>query len=57
MGILLDFIFMNDANFDQNPIGSYGEDSVRKLKATAAKYDPDALFQRLQVNGFLLRDV
>jgi hypothetical protein len=57
MGILLDFVFMNDANFDQNPLASYGAANVQKLRVTAAKYDPGALFQRLQVDGFLLRKV
>lgn len=57
MGILLDFVFMNDANFDQNPIASYGEASVKRLKKIAKMYDPDEVFQKLQADGFLLRKV
>ena len=57
MGILLDFVFMNDANFYQNPIASYGVEVVQKLKKVAGKYDQDRVFQVLQAGGFLLRDV
>ena len=55
MGLLLDFVFLNDANFDQNPIASYGPKNVAKLQAVSKKYDPDQVFQILQNDGFLLR--
>ncbi|KAI5791973.1 hypothetical protein EDC01DRAFT_706766 [Geopyxis carbonaria] len=49
------FVYLNDASRDQNPVKSYGDASVKKLKAAAKKYDPLEVFQRLQEDGFLLR--
>lgn len=54
-GQLLDLIFMNDASVSQNVLASYGADNVRRLQETAAKYDPDGVFQKQQKDGFLLR--
>lgn len=53
----LDFLFMNDAKFSQNVLGSYGQENVAKLKRTAAKYDPIGFFQTQQNDGFLLRKI
>ncbi|KAI2473545.1 6-hydroxy-D-nicotine oxidase [Annulohypoxylon bovei var. microspora] len=54
-GQLLDLLFMNDASTSQNVLGSYGADSARRLQETAAKYDPEGVFQKLQKDGFLIR--
>lgn len=56
-GLYLPFIFMNDASQDQNPIATYGEDNVRRLKKIAKKYDRTELFQKQQHDGFLLSKV
>jgi len=56
-GLLLDFVLSSFAGKGQNVMGSYGAHNVERLKATAAKYDPERGFQRLQNDGFLLRDV
>jgi hypothetical protein len=48
------FLYMNDAARDQNPLASYGSESLAKLKAVAKKYDPRHVFQTLQNGGFLL---
>jgi hypothetical protein len=53
----VDFIYMNDASRDQNPIAGYGATNIAQLKATALKYDPSKVFQTLQNNGFLLSKV
>lgn len=53
-GLYLPFIFMNDASVDQNPLASYGEPSLRRLKDIAKIYDPAELFQKYQNGGFLL---
>ncbi|KAI1099513.1 6-hydroxy-D-nicotine oxidase [Jackrogersella minutella] len=53
----LDFLFMNDAEFSQNVLVSYGADNVKKLQEAAAKYDPEGIFQQLQNDGFLLRNL
>ncbi|KAI0382241.1 6-hydroxy-D-nicotine oxidase [Hypomontagnella monticulosa] len=56
-GLHLDFLFMNDAGFPQNVLGSYGEGNVRMLRETALKYDPESFFQKSQNGGFLLRNL
>jgi hypothetical protein len=56
-GLAVDFLYMNDASRDQNPLASYGAANIAKLKSIAAKYDPFKVFQTLQNDGFLLRDV
>ncbi|KAF2744280.1 putative FAD-binding oxidoreductase [Sporormia fimetaria CBS 119925] len=48
------YIFMNDASYDQNVIGSYGADNVARLRAVSAKYDPHRVFQDLVPGGFKL---
>ncbi|EED12004.1 6-hydroxy-D-nicotine oxidase, putative [Talaromyces stipitatus ATCC 10500] len=53
-GSASDFIYMNDASRDQNPLGTYGSSNLAQLKAIAEKYDPSKVFQRLQNGGFLL---
>ncbi|KAI1774390.1 putative FAD-binding oxidoreductase [Hypoxylon cercidicola] len=53
-GHYVDYIFMNDAAADQPVIESYGAENVAKLKETAAKYDPDGVFQNLASGGFKL---
>jgi hypothetical protein len=56
-GFAVDFLYMNDTSREQNPLASYGAANIAKLKSIAAKYDPTRVFQTLQNDGFLLRDV
>jgi hypothetical protein len=56
-GKLLEFEFMNDSNFAQSPLRSYGAESVAYMREVAKKYDPDGVFQRLQNDGFLLSKI
>ncbi|KAI0521218.1 Glucooligosaccharide oxidase [Xylaria bambusicola] len=56
-GLLLDFIFMNDATWDQDPLSSYGEESVAELIRISHEYDSSQFFQNLQADGFLLRKI
>lgn len=56
-GLLLDFVFMNDATWDQDPISSYGEDSVAELMRVSREYDSAQFFQKLQADGFLLHKI
>lgn len=46
-------LFMNDAAPDQDVYSSYGPESLRKLKAAKAKYDPTGFFTNRQ-GGFKL---
>ncbi|KAE8375365.1 putative FAD-binding oxidoreductase [Aspergillus bertholletiae] len=50
----IEYIFMNDASWDQDVIGHYGEDNVRRLRAVQNAYDPDCVFQELAPGGFKL---
>ncbi|KAI0379083.1 hypothetical protein F5Y04DRAFT_290559 [Hypomontagnella monticulosa] len=56
-GLLLDYLSMNFANSSQDVLRSYGAENVRRMQETAAKYDPEGVFQKLQNGGFLLRDL
>lgn len=44
-------IFMNDATYDQDVLGSYGAESYNKLKAVHEAYDPTGFFS-LRQNGW-----
>ncbi|KAI6823919.1 hypothetical protein KC332_g8796 [Hortaea werneckii] len=52
-----EFICLDYADADQDPLGSYGEENVRKMKAAAKKHDPQEVFQKLQLGGFKLSKV
>lgn len=53
-GTYVPYIFMNDASWDQDVIGHYGAESVRRLKEVQRKYDPELVFQNLVSGGFKL---
>ncbi|KAI4867549.1 FAD-binding domain-containing protein [Hypoxylon rubiginosum] len=54
-GVSLPYLFMNTAGKEQDVLNSYGAANVATIKATAAKYDPIQVFQKLQNDGFLIR--
>ncbi|KAM5349599.1 hypothetical protein ACJ41O_006104 [Fusarium nematophilum] len=49
-----EYLYLNYASQFQNPVGSYGAESLRLMREAAAKYDPKALFQNLRAGGFKL---
>ena len=53
-GVHHDFIYLNYAGPYQNVIPSYGDEKLAKLKSISKKYDPTAIFSRLQPGGFKL---
>ncbi|KAI2623582.1 FAD-binding domain-containing protein [Hypomontagnella submonticulosa] len=53
----LPYLFMNTAGKMQNVLNSYGAANVQTIKATAAKYDPGQVFQKLLNDGFLIRNL
>ncbi|KAI1659729.1 FAD-binding domain-containing protein [Daldinia decipiens] len=55
--LLLPYIFMNTAGKIQDVLNGYGTENVEHIKATAAKYDPEQVFQTLQNDGFLVRNL
>lgn len=54
--LLLDYLSANFAFSSQKVIRSYGPENTRTLETVAAKYDSQGVFQKLQNNGFKLRD-
>ncbi|KAH7380269.1 putative FAD-binding oxidoreductase [Phaeosphaeria sp. MPI-PUGE-AT-0046c] len=49
-----DFLFMNDADWDQDVLKSYGNASLSKLEKVSQEYDPARILQRLSAGGFKL---
>lgn len=56
-GTFLDFKYSNYASKDQNPLASYGEESLTRLKLIATSVDPTGVFQKLQNDGFLVSKI
>jgi hypothetical protein len=53
-GVYSRYIYMNYAGPYQNVVPGYGEANLAKLKSIAKKYDPRAVFQKLQPGGYKL---
>ncbi|KAF7540345.1 hypothetical protein G7054_g1500 [Neopestalotiopsis clavispora] len=51
------FRYLNYADGSQDPLASYGADNIRKMKAAAAKYDPNGVFQKRVPGGFKISKV
>lgn len=49
-----EYIYLDYAGKNQNPLRSYGSTNVRKLREVAQQYDPDGIFQKLVPGGFKL---
>ncbi|KAF2010251.1 FAD-binding domain-containing protein [Aaosphaeria arxii CBS 175.79] len=56
-GGLVDWQFLNYADSYQNPLGSYGAENVEKIRAAAAKFDPQGIFQTKAPGGFKISKV
>ena len=52
-----EFIYLDYADDDQDPLLSYGLENVRKIAAAAKKYDPCGVFQKLMPGGFKISKV
>lgn len=50
-------VYMNYADFSQDPIGSYGQKNIDHIRAVAAKYDPIQAFQKRVPGGFKISRV
>lgn len=48
------FLYLNFAGGFQNPLASYGDESLEFMKGVAQKYDPTGVFQTLVPGGFKL---
>ena len=49
--VKIQYIFMNDANYKQQVLASYGITNVQRLKAVQKVYDPTKVFQKLVKGG------
>ncbi|KAF4119597.1 FAD/FMN-containing dehydrogenase [Geosmithia morbida] len=54
LGVDNDYVYMNYGSKYQNVIASYGAENVAKLNAISKRYDPQAVFQKLQPGYFKL---
>ena len=54
LGVANEWVYMNYASQFQDVIASYGDASKAKLKKVAGRYDPKAMFQKLQPGYFKL---
>lgn len=48
------FIYLDYAYKSQDPLASYGEENLKKMKEVAKKYDPEEVFQIMVPGGFKL---
>ena len=51
-GTLVEYLYLNYADKDQDPLGAYGADKVDFMKEVAKKYDPTGAFQKLMPGRF-----
>lgn len=51
LGLNWNWRFLNYANHNQDPLASFGDRSIAKMRAVSAKYDPDQVFQKLRRTG------
>ena len=56
-GTAIDYLYLNYADKDQNPLAGYGAENVSFLKSVAKKYDPFGIYQTLMPGGFKISKV
>ncbi|KAM0490381.1 hypothetical protein ACHAP8_011598 [Fusarium lateritium] len=52
LGINKDWVYLNYAMGDQDPISHYGSDNIGIIRSASKKYDPSGVFQNLRRSGF-----
>ncbi|KAJ5359803.1 hypothetical protein N7517_008994 [Penicillium concentricum] len=53
-GLLLSYIFVNDAGPNQKPLQSFGEKNLKYINTVAKKYDPKRVMQKLQNQAYFV---
>lgn len=53
----MDFVYLNYAGSEQDPLGAYGASNVRLMKEAASRYDPTGVFQTRIPGGFKISHV
>lgn len=56
-GTAVDYLYLNYADKDQDPLSAYGAEKVEFMKTVAKKYDPSGVYQRLLPGGFKISKV
>lgn len=57
LGVISDYLYLNDADQDQPVFEGYRKENVHKLKQIRARYDPLSIYTRLMPGGFKIADV
>lgn len=57
IGMNEEFVFLNYAHANENPLGSYGTANVEHIRQVAKKYDYDGFFQSRVSGGFKITRV
>lgn len=52
LGLLDPYLYLNYAGAGQDPIASYGEENVQRLRSIAQAVDPDGIFRTQVPGGF-----
>ncbi|OTB07582.1 hypothetical protein M426DRAFT_268023 [Hypoxylon sp. CI-4A] len=53
----VDFLYLNYCGGGQDPLRTYGEENVKRMKEASAKYDPARVFQKRVPGGFKISKV
>lgn len=53
----MNFVYLNYAGSEQDPLGAYGVSNIKLMKDVAAKYDPTGVFQTRVPGGFKISHV
>ncbi|KAF1979375.1 FAD-binding domain-containing protein [Bimuria novae-zelandiae CBS 107.79] len=56
-GGLIDWVYLNYADWYQDPLASYGADNVEKIRTVVRKFDPQGIFQTKAPGGFKISKV
>jgi len=56
-GTAVDYLYLNYADKDQDPLSGYGQEKVEFMKAVAEKYDPEGVYQNLMPGGFKISNL
>jgi len=56
-GTAVEYLYLNYADKDQDPLAAYGADKVAFMKKVARKYDPTGVYQSQLPGGFKISQV
>lgn len=52
LGSNWNWVYLDYANLEQDPISTFGKENIWKMRNASAKYDPKGVFQKLRGSGF-----